>query len=252
MVRPADSMVWYPLAQRIARWGLAPLVRTRFEGLENLPAAGPCLLVPNHQSILDPLILQSGLSRQVDSMTKSTQFSGLFFRWFLPRIHAFPVRRYRIDPQSVRVALRRLEEGRAVCVYPEGERSWDGRLQPLRRGTLRLILRAGVPVVPIGIDGTFRTWPRWARRPRRGFTAHVRIGKPIHFGTYVNRQEREAALPETERLLRQALLELSGEAARTAMRPPPGVLGLRPDVAPPRAAEPAPSRTASRPHADER
>ena len=252
MHRPADSIVWYPLAQRIARWGLAPLVRTRFEGIDNLPAAGPCLLVPNHQSILDPLVLQMGLSRQVDSMTKSTQFSGLFFRWFLPRIHAFPVRRYRTDPQSVRVALRRLGEGRAVCVYPEGERSWDGRLQPLRRGTLRLILRAGVPVVPIGIDGTFRTWPRWARRPRRGFTAHVRIGKPIHFRAYLNRQEREAALPEAERVLRQALLELSGEAARTALPRPPMITGLRPDGSPTRAVEPAPSRTATQPGADER
>jgi 1-acyl-sn-glycerol-3-phosphate acyltransferase len=173
-------------------------------------------------------------------MTKSTQFSGLFFRWILPRVHAFPVRRYRTDPQSVRVALRRLEEGRMVCVYPEGERTWDGRLQPLRRGALRLILRAGVPVIPVGIDGTFRTWPRWARRPRRGFTTIVRIGAPIHFGTYRNRQEREAALPETERVLRRALLELSGEAARTATPRAPLVLDVgRVAVSPPAATRPS-------------
>ena len=106
--------------------------------------------------------------------------------------------------------------------------------------------------MPIGIDGTFRTWPRWARRPRRGFTAYVRIGKPIHFGAYLNRQEREAALPEAERVLRQALLELSGEAGRTAMPRPPMVSGLRPDGSPTRAVEPAPSRTATQPGADER
>jgi 1-acyl-sn-glycerol-3-phosphate acyltransferase len=214
MGRTSESTIWYRIAQPVARWGVSFLVRTRFEGLENLPASGPCLLVPNHQSVLDPLLLQGSLPRPVDSMTKSTQFSSLFFRWLLPRLHAFPVRRYRIDAQSVRVVLRRLEEGRAVCIYPEGERSWDGRLQPFRRGTLRLILRAGVPVIPVGIDGTYRTWPRWARRPRRGFAATVRLGSPIHFGALRGREEREAALPEAERVLRQALLELSGEAAR--------------------------------------
>jgi 1-acyl-sn-glycerol-3-phosphate acyltransferase len=223
MAYPAEPTVWYRLIQPLTRWSVGALVRSRFEGLENLPASGPCLLLPNHQSVLDPLLLQGTLPRPVDSMTKSTQFSSRFFRWLLPRVHAFPVRRYRIDAQSVRVVLRRLEQGCVVCVYPEGERSWDGRLQPLRRGTLRLVLRAGVPVIPVGIDGTYRTWPRWARRPRRGFTTTVRLGTPIHFGPYRDRQEREAALPEAERILRQALLELSGEAARGPVTRPPVV-----------------------------
>jgi 1-acyl-sn-glycerol-3-phosphate acyltransferase len=232
MTHPSEPTIWYRVAKPVARWWVGALVRSRFEGLENLPASGPCLLVPNHQSALDPLLLQGSLPRPVDSMTKSTQFSSRFFRWLLPRVHAFPVRRYRIDAQSVRVALRRLDQGCVVCVYPEGERSWDGRLQPFRRGTLHLILRAGVPVVPVGIDGTYRTWPRWARRPRRGFTAHVRLGTPIHFGTLRDRREREAALPEAERVLRRALLELSGEAARRRVAGPPVVPVAEPQIVP--------------------
>lgn len=207
-------IIWYRFARPLVRWGVASLVRSTFEGIEHLPRSGPCLLVPNHQSLLDPLLLQGSLPRAVDSMTKSTQFSKGFFRWILPRLHAFPVCRYRIDPQSVRVVLRRLEQGRVVCVYPEGERSWDGTLQPFRRGTLRLILRAGVPVIPVGIDGTYRTWPRWAPRPRRGFTAHVRLGEPLFFGEHRDREKRDAALPDAERTLREALLELSGESGR--------------------------------------
>lgn len=207
--------IWYRVGRVLVRWGVASIVRSKFQGLEHLPQAGPCILVPNHQSVLDPLLLQGGLPRAVDSMTKSTQFARWFFRWILPRIHAFPVRRYRVDPQSVRVLFRRLEEGRVVCVYPEGERSWDGRLQPFRRGTLRVLLRAGVPVIPVGIDGTFRVWPRWASRPRRGFTAHIRIGEPLSFGELRDRQAREAALPRIERILREALLDLSGESRRT-------------------------------------
>ncbi len=147
-------------------------------------------------------------------MTKSTQFTRGFFRWILPRVHAFPVRRYRTDAQSVRVLLRRLEEGRVLCVYPEGERSWDGRLQPFRRGTLRVLLRAGVPLIPVGIDGTYRAWPRWATKPFRGHTAHVRLGEPLELGAHTDRKAREAALPELERILRNALMELSGESRR--------------------------------------
>lgn len=219
MARRNDVTLWYRIARPLVRWGVGSIVRSTFEGVEHIPASGPCLLVPNHQSLLDPLLLQGSLPRAVDSMTKSTQFSKGFFRWILPRLHAFPVRRYRTDPQSVRVVLRRLEEGRVVCVYPEGERSWDGRLQQFRRGTLRLILRANVPVIPVGIEGTYRAWPRWASRPRRGFTANVRIGKPILFGSYPDRKAIDAALPETERVLRRALLDLSGES-RAAASPP--------------------------------
>lgn len=213
--RRASATVWYRLAKPLVRWGIARIVQSRFEGLDRLPTQGPCILVPNHQSVLDPLLLQGNLPRAVDSMTKSTQFAPGLFRWILPRLHAFPVRRYRVDPQSVRVLLRRLEEGRVICVYPEGERSWDGYLQPFRRGTLRVILRAGVPVVPVGIDGTYDAWPRWASRPRRGGLAHVRLGEPMYFGAYRDRQEREAAVPHLEKSLRAMLLELSGESRRT-------------------------------------
>lgn len=207
--------LWYRLARPIVRWGVGTIVRTEFEGLERLPRQGPCVLVPNHLSILDPLILQGTIPRPVYSMTKSTQFRHGFFRWMLPRLHAFPVRRYRVDPQSVRVLLRRLEEGRVVCVYPEGERSWDGRLQSFRRGTLRVILYAGVPVIPVGICGTYDAWPRWASRPKRGFSARVRLGKPLQLGTHKDRRSRDAALPALERDLRAALLALSGEADLT-------------------------------------
>jgi 1-acyl-sn-glycerol-3-phosphate acyltransferase len=205
---------WYSLFQPLVRLGIGVVVRSEFEGLDKLPRSGGFLLVPNHQSVLDPLLLQGKFPRAVSSMTKSTQFSRGFFRWVLPRVHAFPVRRYRVDPQSVRIVLRRLEEGRVVCVYPEGERSWDGTMQAFRRGTIRMILRAGVPVVPVAIDGTYRAWPRWSSRPwtpLRRFTVKVRFGDPLHFGEIRNRAAREAALPEAERCLREAIDDLLRE-----------------------------------------
>ncbi len=143
-------------------------------------------------------------------MTKSTQFSSGAMRWLLPRLGAFPVRRYRIDPQAVRTLLRLLEVGAVVCVYPEGERTWDGRLQPFRKGALRVALRAGVPIVPVGIRGAFDFWPRWLSRPRRGARLSVHFGEPLEPGAMLDRDERELALPGFEADLRERISILAG------------------------------------------
>lgn len=199
---------WYPFFRVIAKWlGLA-LTRPAVSGTSHIPRTGPFFLVANHESILDPVLVQGNCRRTVHFFTKSTQFSSsAVFRWFLPRVAAIPARRYRVDPQSVRTALRALERGDGVGIYLEGERSWEGALQPFRRGSIRLILRAGVPVVPCGVSGTYRAWPRWSRRRWRS-TVSIRYGEPLHFGVHDTRAEREAALDETAERIAAALMGL--------------------------------------------
>jgi 1-acyl-sn-glycerol-3-phosphate acyltransferase len=198
----------------VARILVRAIADVRVEGLENVPATGPCFLIPNHQSWLDPLLVQGMCPRVISTMTKSIQFTGPVVGYLLRVAQAFPVRRYQVDSQAVRILLRRLGEGGVVCVYPEGERCWDGTLQPLRRGTIRVALRAGAPVVPVGIDGMYDAWPRFASKPRFGHTVYLRFGAPLHFGRHETKEEREAALPAAEAALRDALLTLSGEGGR--------------------------------------
>jgi len=204
----------YRLLQGVARLFLQQIVRIEVSGIEHVPASGPCILLPNHQSALDPLLVQGICPRMVSTMTKSTQFASPIFRFLLRHGEAFPVRRYKTDPQAVRTLLRKLGEGRAVCLYPEGERSWDGTLQPLRRGAIRAILRANVPVVPVGIQGMYDVWPRWRGVPRLGLPVSLRFGQAIHFGDLRDRPEREAAVAYATDRIRRALLELSGEGLR--------------------------------------
>ncbi|MEZ4414682.1 MAG: lysophospholipid acyltransferase family protein [Gemmatimonadota bacterium] len=203
----------YRPVKRLMRYVLMPLLaKVDVEGREHIPRQGPFFLIPNHQSVLDPLIVQALCRRTVFSMTKSTQFSSKLMRWLLPRIGAFPVRRYRIDAQAVRTVLRLIEEGQGVGIYPEGERSWDGQLQPLRRGTIRVLLKAGVPIIPVGIAGSYDVWPRWSRRPRR-CRVRLRYGEPIVFGPHADRRAREAALPAARKRLEAALRELVDETS---------------------------------------
>ena len=199
---------WYSFFRVIARALTHVLTRPTVSGRSNIPRTGPFFLVANHESILDPVLVQGFCQRTVHFFTKSTQFSAsAVFRWFLPRVGAIPARRYRVDPQSVRTALRMLRQGDGVGIYLEGERSWDGALQPFRRGSVRLILGAGVPVVPCAVAGTYGAWPRWSRRRWRSRVS-VRFGEPLHFGVHDTRAARDAALDGAAGRIADALRQL--------------------------------------------
>jgi 1-acyl-sn-glycerol-3-phosphate acyltransferase len=220
-----SSPLLYPLVAGGARLVFPRLTPVEVRGTEHIPKRGGVLLLPNHQSALDPFVVQAWCPRRVRSMTKSTQFGTPFMGWIVPRLGGFPVRRYQVDPQSVRTVLRLLGEGECVCIYPEGERTWDGRLQPFRRGTLRVALRAlqdGHTVIPVGLDGVFDLLPRGAGFRRPSEPVRVSFGEPIQpppgLATAPGRAAREAALPQFRKVLTEALLRLSGEETRM---PPP-------------------------------
>ncbi|MFW5946873.1 MAG: lysophospholipid acyltransferase family protein, partial [Gemmatimonadota bacterium] len=201
------------MAQRLVRsvwWLVGPL---DVQGLDRIPETGPFVLIANHQSYLDPVLIQALIPRPMYTMAKSTEFSSPVVGALLKRLKSFPARRFEIDPQAVRMVLRHLQAGRAVGIYIEGERTWDGRLRAPRLGTLRLLLKAGVPVIPCGIAGAYDVWPRWSRRNRRG-TVRIRIGEPIRLPALHDREAREKALPDARDRIMDALADLSG-AERT-------------------------------------
>jgi 1-acyl-sn-glycerol-3-phosphate acyltransferase len=201
-------VTWYRFFQLLLGLLVRATAKLHVVGLENLPRRGPFIVVANHQSILDPIVVQVVCPRPLHTLTKSSQFSGALMGWVLPRVNAIPTRRYRVDPQVIRVMLRRLAAEEAVGIYPEGERSWDGDLQPFRRGTIRFLLKAGVPVVPCGVAGTYDVWPRWSHRLRRG-KVRVEFGRPLQWPAMDRREERERALEGAMRDIAEALESLS-------------------------------------------
>ena len=172
-------------------WGFMGGVDVR--GLENIPKRGACLMIANHQSFLDPILVQAVCPRIVHSMAKSTQFGSRMYRKLLTQLYSFPVRRFEVDPQAVRQVLRRLEQGNGVIIYIEGERSWDGRLQSPRLGTVRLALKAGVPIVPVRVDGAYDAWPRWHRKIKRS-RIRIEFRPPFSLPQLDSRQARESHL----------------------------------------------------------
>ena len=140
-------------------------------------------------------------------MTKNSQFDHRLLDRFLVWARAFPVRRYTTDAVAVRNALRILAAREVLGLFPEGERCWDGRLQPFKRTTLRLMLAAGVPVVPVGISGAYPLMPRWSSGVRRG-TVTLRFGAPLDLPTLDVRNQSPHQILAAGEKLRSAILEL--------------------------------------------
>lgn len=198
-------MTVYRFLGNLSRALWLTLGELQVEGLENVPEQGPFILVANHQSILDPILIQSSCPRPLHTMAKSTQFRAPVVGWLMARhLNCFPVRRYELDPQAVRTALRRLREGEGVGIYVEGERSWDGSLQPPRLGAIRLLLKAGVPVIPAVITGSYDAWPRWARGVRSA-TVRIRFKSPVPLPPAHDRAQRDAVLDDAVRLVMGAI-----------------------------------------------
>ena len=207
-------MIVYPAIKSTAAVVFRGWLKVRVEGKDNVPKTGPFIMLTNHQSNLDGLLVHAYSPRLMFSMTKSSPFKHAWARPILRNVGTFPARRHRVDPQVVRVALRYLGEGRAVGIHAEGERSWDGRIRPLRLGTIRLVLKAGVPVIPCGVVGAYDIWPRWDSFPVRipfldRTAVRIRFGSAMHFGRHDHRASREEHLDETLESITRVLQELT-------------------------------------------
>lgn len=173
-------------------------------GLENIPARGPFLVLPNHQSYLETMLVPAVMPRPVYAMAKSTQFNVPFFGWLMAQVFAFPVRRFEIDPQAIRFLMRRFGEGHGAMIFIEGERTWDGDVQAARHGVVRLALKTGIPVIPCRVDGAFEAWPRWSSLPQKN-PVQIRFFPALVLPTAKGRAQREAHLDESIELIRGAI-----------------------------------------------
>lgn len=174
-----ERNLFYTFARFVVRLGLRLWLRLESHGAKHVPAEGGCLLASNHASYLDPPIIGCGLPhRIVRFMARDTLFRSRLARWFMNRVECVPIDRTRGDVAALRKGIQVLRSGGVLAVFPEGTRTRDGRLQPPKGGMGFLIAKAGVPVVPVYIDGSFRACPKgsiWVKPVK----VRVYYGPPI-------------------------------------------------------------------------
>jgi 1-acyl-sn-glycerol-3-phosphate acyltransferase len=150
------------------------------KGRENL-SKPPYIIMCNHQSALDIFVLYIALPFMFKWVAKRQLFSIPFVGWIMKRGGYVSLDREnpREGLKAINDAAQKIREGMNIIIFPEGTRSKDGKLLPFKKGVFSLALRASVPVIPIGINGTSSLQPKGSLMPEKKGVIHVNIGKPI-------------------------------------------------------------------------
>ncbi|MCA9116600.1 MAG: 1-acyl-sn-glycerol-3-phosphate acyltransferase [Planctomycetaceae bacterium] len=207
--RQRRNIIWYT-CQLLLQVVFTFWLRYRCRGIENLPADGPALLLINHQSFLDPLLVGLPLDRPVSFLARDSLFRIPVVGTILRLTYVVPIDRSAASTRSIRTLTSRLDAGWMTGIFPEGTRSEDGQVGPLKPGFVAIVRRTGAPLIPVGIAGANRAMPRSSRGIRRE-TVRVVIGEalPDELKTEYCRKGREREFAE---LVRQRIVACQLEA----------------------------------------
>lgn len=164
-------------------------------GVEHIPASGPFIITPNHQTFADPPLVTIPVRPAVYYMAWSRLFEVPVFGRVIRLLRAFPVKIESSDPRATREAVRLLQAGHVVMIFPEGERSANGQVQRFKPGAFRLAVSLATPVLPVTIAGGHAVWPPGRILPRPGritITYHA----PIHPDPALEPRQAARALAE--------------------------------------------------------
>lgn len=188
--------------------------RIKRSGHKTIPRTGGVILVTNHSSYLDPVIVVGSIPRPIFHLGKHTLFTTRFRRWFFGTLGGqIPVHRGRGSNEgAVRAAVNVLGEGLALGIYPEGTRSPDGRLCRGRTGVARVALLSGAPIYPVALVGTREAWPPGKGFPRLFRQVKVLVGSP-------RRYEVDPQKADDPRELRRVTDEIMTDLARLLGQP---------------------------------
>ncbi|MEE4543803.1 lysophospholipid acyltransferase family protein [Streptomyces sp. V4-01] len=220
------------------------LFRPRIEGMENVPESGAAIVAGNHLSFSDHFLMPAILPRRITFLAKAEYFTGPGLKGrltaaFFRSAGQIPVDRSggKASQSAIGAGLEVLGRGELLGIYPEGTRSHDGRLYRGRTGVAVMAVRAGVPVIPCAMVGTFELQPPGRKLPRIGRVT-IRFGRPLEFSRFAGMDEQRAVVRAVTDEIMYEILGMSGqeyvdryagdvkaEQARQAQQTPQGVTG---------------------------
>lgn len=171
------NAIWFSV-QLLLRLIFTFCFRYRCRHLERIPEVGGGLILANHQSYLDPLLIGLPMQRPVSFIARDSLFRVPIIGWILKKTYVMPINRDSAGTESVREAVKRMHAGYLVGVFPEGTRSTDEEIGPIKPGFVALARRSKLPIYPVGIAGASRVMPKGGLRL---YFRKVRVvyGEPI-------------------------------------------------------------------------
>jgi 1-acyl-sn-glycerol-3-phosphate acyltransferase len=199
------------------RLAAALTARVKREGFENIPESGPVLVICNHASNADGMLLMAyvvpAMGRKMGWLGKEEALRWPVFGWAMRQNGVFGIRRGAGDLEAFKAAKGVLDRGGVLTIFPEGTRSPTGALQEVKEGATVLAVRSGAPILPIAIIGSQRFWPKGKFLPRPGRGMTVRIGKTFTLAMPKAADRHEALRLATAELMRH-VAELLPEEQR--------------------------------------
>lgn len=205
------SRAFYRVARNLVVLLVYLITRMRVVGKEHVPRSGAYVLAPVHRSYLDTPIVAGVTKRRLRYMGKDSLWHKRWKGWLISSLGAFPVSRGTADREALRRCIAVLEAGEPLVLFPEGERKAGETVQPLFQGAAYVAVKAGVPIVPVGIGGSETLMPKGAKMIRPHKVVMV-IGEPLHppsdaggkAGREATRELTDALHAELQRLFDQA------------------------------------------------
>lgn len=154
----------------------------RIKGESILDKKGSLILAANHVSYLDPIVLGIAIKRQIHFMAKKEIFEVPILGFIVKSLGAIPVDREKTTPESIKRAFSILRDGRILGIFPEGTRSVNGEILELNVGLIKIALKTNVPIIPIGINGTFEIYSSKSKLPKiyKRKKIYINFGKPVY------------------------------------------------------------------------
>ncbi len=165
--------MWYWIFKAFFTIVIRLFFKFKVEGLENIPQKTNFIVVANHASFLDPLVVGVAIPRKIYWLAFREIYTMFWLKWFMKITETLPT------GGSSEKAFYLLMKNRNVGLFPEGTRTYDGRLREFRRGAALLALKSGRPIVPCAILGTYEAFPRRAKFPKF-LPIKVKVGKPMY------------------------------------------------------------------------
>ena len=189
-----------------------PLFRFKASGIQYIPKKRGAILASNHVSYVDPFFVGLGVVRRINYLAKKELFSNMVASYFLRNLfRTIPIDREQMDRTTLKTIYRLLQSNEVLLMFPEGTRSFDGRLQEAKMGIGMIAYNARVPIIPVYINGSHEILPRNANRVHLK-PCSVYFGPPVNLEPFYSQRKSKELYKEISEKIMEAIGALEEKA----------------------------------------
>lgn len=177
------------------------MYRPKVVGKENLPKDIAAIICPNHVHALDSAVIIAMNKRKINVLAKEELFKNRFLRFIADLFGIYPVKPDKKSMESIKISLKLLKKNELLMIFPEGTRNGMAKGVKPKDGSVKLAIKANVPIIPIGVQGNFKLFRK----------VKVNIGKPIYYSKYKEEINNKEVLDKLTEDLMTTIVKLRDE-----------------------------------------